>query len=564
MGLPPTAIVESLRRHVLFADLDEAAFAKVLQLLRVRRLSEGELLFAVGDHDCNLYVVRSGKLALRTLNEQGLDPITRVLTAGDVFNEYSFLSGHVDEQSVEALSTATLWFIPRDAFQGLLARDARLREHVARLTPHRPMPRKLRSQIYEGEQVLWFGRRHALFFLGKIALPTVLLVLSLALVLLSFLEALAAFGLVLRGVSALMALAALGWLAWQVLDYYNDYFLVTEERVVHHERIVLLYDHREELLLDRVQQVEVERGTFLDTLFDLGDVVITAQGANTTVRFDHVRNPAAIGKLILDATQRARHRISAGERARIRAALRARMGITAPSAPRASPALPASPSLLERLRAWFARVRYEWLPRVQVVRGDAIVYRRHWLILLKGIAAPTFMLGGAVGLLAVGRMFLPSLFTTLLSWPFSALVVPILLALVVWWLWCYEDWRNDVFVITSDRILDVKRTPWGILGTRQRAAELRNVQNTTVTTRGIIDVIFNVGDVSIRTAGMENELLFDRVWNPLGIQAEINRRVQQVLERAQRQQAEQRRQELAEWLGIYDELTRLHARPPLL
>lgn len=567
MAVSPTDVLSSLRKHPLFAALDDATFAEVIKLLRARRLREGETLFTVGDHDCNLYIVRSGKLALRIPDEHGRDPIRQFLEPGSIFNEHAFLTGHADEESVEALTRATLWFITREAFQDALQRNARLRAHIAALTPdhNRTLPRIARNQAQAGERVLWFGRRHELFFLGKIALPTLILAISLA----GFLLLAAAqcpLGSALRLLSLILGFAALLALVWQVLDYYNDYFMVTDERVVHRERIVLLYNHREELRLDRVQHVDVERRNFLDSLFDLGDVLVTAQGSNTTLRLDHVRHPEALARLILDNVNTVRHKRSAGERARLRAELRAHLGIGhAPeAAPAPAPIVPPPPKHKQRLRAWLSRARQELLPRMQLVQGNTIFYRRHWLILLKGIAPPSAALLAALGTLVLSFTLAPSLLAALLTPPFSVIALVGLFLLAFWWVWRYEDWRNDVFILTPERVLYVKRTPFGLFGTSQRAADLRNVQNTTVTTRGFVDVLFNIGDVSIRTAGMENELLFDRVWNPAAIQAAINERVQQALARAQRQQAEQRYQEILEWLSLYDELTRLHTRPPLL
>ena len=40
------------------------------------------------------------------------------------------------------------------------------------------------------------------------------------------------------------------------------------------------------------------------------------------------------------------------------------------------------------------------------------------------------------------------------------------------------------------------------------------VQNVDASTSGFIDSLFNIGKVTVRTAGADNELVFDRVWDP--------------------------------------------------
>jgi uncharacterized membrane protein YdbT with pleckstrin-like domain len=100
-------------------------------------------------------------------------------------------------------------------------------------------------------------------------------------------------------------------------------------------------------------------------------------------------------------------------------------------------------------------------------------------------------------------------------------------------------------------------------GETKRTASLENVQNVTATTRGFIDTLFNVGDVSIRTGGVENELNFARVYAPRRVQGEIVKQLEEFQNNKRIREAKQRRQEFIEWIGIYDELTRLHTRDRL-
>jgi uncharacterized membrane protein YdbT with pleckstrin-like domain len=129
-----------------------------------------------------------------------------------------------------------------------------------------------------------------------------------------------------------------------------------------------------------------------------------------------------------------------------------------------------------------------------------------------------------------------------------------------WLVYRYEDWRNDIYMVTSDRIVDIDRSPFGLFGASRKEAKISAIQNVNSKTRGMVDVAFNMGDVIIETAGGEGQLTFERVYAPHRVQRDITDRIDAVEAATREQQATQRRQEMTEWLGIYDELTRLRDR----
>jgi len=98
----------------------------------------------------------------------------------------------------------------------------------------------------------------------------------------------------------------------------------------------------------------------------------------------------------------------------------------------------------------FIRLRYE--------TDGAIVYRKHWFMLVEKVWLPGSLMLVGLAALAVrlgGRLaFLPLMPT----------VVGILLfifAVFVWSVYQYADWRNDVFKVTLEQIVDLDRKPLG-------------------------------------------------------------------------------------------------------
>lgn len=83
----------------------------------------------------------------------------------------------------------------------------------------------------------------------------------------------------------------LGLLWWNIVDWGNDLYIVTEDRIVDIERRPLFVsEERREARLRMIQHIHLEIPSFLAAAFDYGDVVIQTAGAGSFT-FDKVPNP---------------------------------------------------------------------------------------------------------------------------------------------------------------------------------------------------------------------------------------------------------------------------------
>ncbi|MCS7055169.1 MAG: cyclic nucleotide-binding domain-containing protein [Thermoflexales bacterium] len=563
----PERALRYLRESTLFARLTDDEFKTIIGLLHARTLGEGEALIVAGGDDTNLYILRRGKLLVRKPDKGGKDPLDRFVQPVAILNELSFVTGHPNVETIEAVTPAQLWYIPRAEFQQLLQRQKHLRERLS-YTPEEQQyikqPRRFDSQR-PGELVLWFGRRHWWVLLRRQWL-TMLMLLFLGVTFLPPIQSLlsGALGVVPRAALGLVALANF---LWCFVDWWNDYYVVTDQRVIHRERILIIYDSQDEAPIHSVQSVKVERSTFADSLLNTGTLTIETLGARANICFDWVSEPDKLAKLILDQQARARLEESAIERAKVRSELRRELNIgTQPAVPnpKADEKGKQSPPLLRRLASALADLRNELLPRVRLARPSGeVVYRKHWLVLVKTTIVPLLFCLSYLAAIAFVWFAEPTARRLLFGMPVVIVVAALGFILLLWLVWQYEDWRNDLYVLAPDRLVDYKRSPFGLLGTKQRTASLANVQNVTAETKGFLDNLLNVGDVIIRTGGVDNELDFARVWNPRGVQREVVNRVEAYRAEQREKEAARRRREFIEWIGIYDELIRIHGRRPL-
>ena len=63
------------------------------------------------------------------------------------------------------------------------------------------------------------------------------------------------------------------WGIWNLLDWGNDYYIVTNQRVIWLERVIGLYESRQEAPLRTVLSVGMESDQ-LGRIFGFGDVIV--------------------------------------------------------------------------------------------------------------------------------------------------------------------------------------------------------------------------------------------------------------------------------------------------
>jgi CRP-like cAMP-binding protein/membrane protein YdbS with pleckstrin-like domain len=112
----------------------------------------------------------------------------------------------------------------------------------------------------------------------------------------------------------------IGWLWWEVANYWNDIYVVTDEKLIDIERTPLALSLKQrEGSLDRIQTVFVRQTGILENLLNYGNVVITTAAADEGFTFLSVGNPKQVQRDIfrkLDAFRRKQEEKATIERQR--------------------------------------------------------------------------------------------------------------------------------------------------------------------------------------------------------------------------------------------------------
>ena len=400
----------------------------------------------------------------------------------------------------------------------------------------------------DDEGVVICERRHWYTIIKWIGLPILLLLISslIAWVVTQLLPPPSSLRLVLYWLVILAP--ALTWTVWKALDWENDRYIVTDKRVIHIERIYLTREKRDEAPVAMIQDVSVEMKGLMTHLLYFGDVTIQTAGTLGTIRFKGIPKPRKAQAQILALVSRAKAARPAKEEPQAIQAVREIVGWPEEES------RPLPPTA-EELRWESERPRRAQLSEVikrmffpkPVFGENQIIWRKHWWVWLKEMVSPL----SAFVILFILWVAASLLFGVSL-W-FDLLLGISLAVTSVWFIWRSIDWRNDLYVITDDRVIDIEKVPF--IREHRREAGLDKVQDVRYLQEGFIASRLDFGNVRLETAGGIGEFTFDSVPHPRQVQIEIFNRIEQFRRKAGLEGRERRQAEFLDLLARYHQGT---------
>ena len=154
-------------------------------------------------------------------------------------------------------------------------------------------------------------RKHVLFWLQQTAIPILLMVVSIGELFLSLGlgSSIGIVGGALGIVLFMIGAIAYFWTDW---DWRNDYYVVSDDTItLIHQRPFFLENLRDQILMERVDNVVSESTGILATLLSYGDVRVSLIGADGYKMFRKVPNPQEIQQEISRRQQRIKQSKSA-------------------------------------------------------------------------------------------------------------------------------------------------------------------------------------------------------------------------------------------------------------
>lgn len=313
MATNPARLLAMLKSIRLVQGLDERQLARLTQAAELIELQEGQSPELDEKQDYPFFVIATGKINLSPSDENST--VEYILKRGDFFGADVLFMGEREEYQITALASSQLIAISSERLRILIQNIPQLQTNLKeQLRIYRFMRLRQFDWVDEDETILLIQRKHPAYLLVTLLAPLGLAWGALLLYLFNF--------PVVKWLSAIGLVIAVLWAVWRAIDYANDYYVVTDERIVWLERVVGIYDSRQEAPLSAVKSGRIKTG-FFGRLFGYGDVITEA--IMGTVTFHHVPNPAEIKELIDQQNKQALRRQYQGDKRSMEAVMRRKL-----------------------------------------------------------------------------------------------------------------------------------------------------------------------------------------------------------------------------------------------
>lgn len=534
MVISRETIRELIQRSHVFRNLSPEQLDDVIESCSSLELAAGEIIFEIDQPADNFYIVLEGQVTLSRPLDEDNEEILYTLERGDTFGFEALKLGQFYRLNARAAEDVTLILLDNVTIVDMEGAYPALRPPLDLLRSSYNLLLRTTdlSFLPEGESVYYMAHQHVLLLLVRLLFPLIGLT-TLGSILLTFTIG-AGFTPLLTSITVLFDLLMVGWGAWIWLDWSIDYYIVTRDRVVYLERVPLLYDSRQEAPLETILSGGAQ-STQLGRWLHFGDVVVRTYTGNLIMT--GLKDPAEVIAVLDEKRERVKRRAVRAERRAIELALRQRLGYAVPVQTAASPSTNSTDTATRAGR--LLRMRFE--------KDNVITYRKHWFVLLVKAFFPTVVLAG---FLILGLMRLSGRFSSIPPLTFAGLWLLVMLVAAAFWLYQYEDWRNDVYILTRDQIIDVYKRPLG--DENKRSAPLKNILSLESKRRGFLGWLLNFGTVFIRIG--DTQFDFENVWNPSAVQREVFQRFQEAIANEKKKEEEGHRKRIADWLEIYTNL----------
>ncbi len=539
-----------LNRIHIFNGIREDELEGIATKLEEMSLPAQSAIFKRGDKPDGFYLIYKGKTKVTRPNDKGEEETLAILSAGDYFGEEALFENRNRSATLTVEEDALLFFLSRPWFDELVQKYEKLSPNFVVTIKSHKLARANRFKWLGPSEVIYFmARRHVIRLYQKLAYPILLFLIPIALFIWGFIGN----AVTPIAVAGIITFINILWIIWLVIDWGNDYYIVTNQRVILLEKVIGVYDSRQEAPLSTLLSVGVETD-FLGRQFNFGSVNVRTFVGN--IKFEYVDYPEQAADMVREYWERTKSKSTQAQKDAMKNAIRAKIGMPVIKT-KEEPLAPvfdtgnkeAQPSLF-----WIA---FSNMFKLRQEDGETITYHKHWFVLIQQAWRPLVLFLFLLTLLIIQFIRLAqdplnALFERIETGGFrtDTAVVTILFFMFLDFLWLgyeYWDWANDIFMVTPDEIMDLDKKP---LGTEERrTAQIENILSTEYKRVGLMGNLFNFGTVFITVGG--TKLTFQDVLDPANVMSDINRRRMVRLAKKAEDAGNVDRERMATWVAAY-------------
>ncbi len=598
-------IIAHIKSLPTFAHLNAEQTERVAEVVRVQQFAVGDLVFQQGQPARGMVKLISGEARLWQLNIQNQQQLVGTIVANQYLNEAALARPSSEGATLQIIKPSVVMLIEREPLLAILATRSDILSAIpldiqgipapvnptspqsqnspisrspsamgglpqqrkqrpasintpspnnpvmpnTRTEPQqapkddipiaKPKEKKVFRNQRDNENLLIDTRRHWWAFMRKVWLPT--LIVSIIFGLSALIPANIALPLDGFAFVLFASMMMYFYLEWQ-----NDHLIVTTQRILHIERVILTFQQRiSEVPFASIQEINADEFTQdpFSRLFRFGKVEIKTPGDSGNIVFNVVPAPLAIQKTIFTHRNRTQEQQEQRHEDEVRAVIDRVVTGDESHMPTVKDDAKPQPQEKRSLLGWQRTVNED---------GE-VIYRKHWLFWLWHTFVPGFAVLGSF-LFIIASLFLAPLQALGILGPILGVVLLIISGL--WLYWADWDWRNDMYIINDETIQLIHKRPLWLQSETDQVFLIR-IDNVVSDKSGIFQTLFDYGDVRLALVGADkgDAKVFKYVPNPQNVQAEITQRQERIRTKQQKQEEIQRKEEIAEYLRMYHETT---------
>lgn len=536
--------LEFLKKRQMFTGLEEEEVRIIAERMEEYTLPAGKNLFSQGDTGNVFYIIYRGSVRIWRLEPDEVgEHEYGILETGDKLGMEALLTGRPRATSATAAEDTIFLAMHKPDFEHMVDQYDSIYVYLETLIETRQMAREQQFHwLHSGEIVQIFSRRHPIQLYLDLLKPLVAVLLGGFFLFVASLTQLETIPNILG--YFMLILAAL-WTVWEYLDWRNDLFILTNQRVVWLEKVIFQAASRREAPLAAVQSVDV-RSSYIGRLLNYGNVLVRTYTGTGSLTLTNVNQPKQMKGEIEELLLRVRKKTEVVEEERLRHSIRQSLGLESREVE--DPIFHIEPP--DEVEGTI----FTKLLRTREVSADGltITYHRHWWVLLAKtwlhllgfFGTLVFIVYAVISNFNVLGFQIPSL--SLFVFGFGVMLVFAGMAA-----YHTADWNNDIYKITKDdTLIDSEKKPFG--EEISRTAPIKNIISLEHNRIGILRLLLNFGMVKVVVA--DATLTFYDVHNPAQVQQDIYYRQEQIKLRQEETEMEQDRQHISRWLRAYHDV----------
>jgi hypothetical protein len=483
-------------------------------------------------------------------------PFSSIIRTGDFLGAEKILYGQTSLDSAVAIEPTLVIGIGSVPLAEILRETPRLQQNLKEGSElYRLRHNKHFSWLTETEKVELITRKHQIVMLISLLPPLGVGWLGVGFLLLATLT----HSPLLRSVSNWIGIGVMGfallWAIWRIWLWSIDYYIVTDQRVAWLQQFFGLYDSRVEIPMALVMPPRLTQSRY-ERILGFGDVFTVTDKTPFDYRvYIHldlldVPFPERIQEYIEQYRKQASTLARAEEDKTIDTILTRYLelpssdGKTSAQAETSEDLHKKRPSVSKRISDTF---------KTRLEDGGVITYRKHWLSLFRRVWLPTLLSLIILGLLVfllqqriTNQIASPSVLTLICA-GFLIYSFP-----VIWWIYQVLDWRNDIYQLADDKLLDIERKPF-FGQVYSKPTLLSKIRSLDFERAGLLNRLLNNGTLFIGT--VDDKLVFNNVHEPDRIQREVYARVYALRQKSSETEMRDRQDAVARMVVAYHHRT---------